>query len=316
MQFAAVAVSAALAVSACSSGAGTASSTVLTIASTTDVKAAVEEAIAAFEATHPGVEVKPTYAETDALVTTLRTQLSSGTAPDVLTVWPGYGNAMGMRILQDNGYLADLSDQSFVPQIPAGLDSLLDVDGKTWVLPLTVVGIGAIYNEQAVEAAGATIPTTFSEVLQFCDAAADAGKVAFALGNQAAWVTQLVNYALVPTTVFQKDPDFDARMAAGEATFVGSGWETSFATYLRMNEAGCFTADPLGTSFEATISQVAAGDALAVVQVTSTLPGIREQAADGTTFNMFALPATENPDETWMSAALGFSLGVNAASKN
>jgi len=314
--FPATAVVAALATTACSNGGGGSSSTVLSIASTTDAKAAVEEAIAAFEAENPGVEVKATYAETDSLVTTLRTQLSSGTAPDVLTVWPGYGNAMGMRVLQENGYLADLSDEAFAAKIPSGLQGLSQVDGKSWVLPLTVVGIGAIYNEQAVEAAGAEIPTTFDEVLDFCDAATAAGKVAFALGNQAAWVTQLVNYALVPTTVFQKEPDFDAKMAAGDATFVDSGWTTAFDEYMEMNSRGCFTADSLGTSFEATTAQVAAGDALAVVQVTSVLPGIRDQAPAGTTFSMFALPGDDDAEDTWMPAALGFSLGVNAASKN
>jgi raffinose/stachyose/melibiose transport system substrate-binding protein len=309
-------MAAALSLTACStSTTSTSEGKTLTIAATTTSKPAVVKIISAFEKANPGVTVRATYAETDALVTTLRTQLSSGTAPDVFSVWPGYGNAAGMNILQKSGYLADLSDQSWVSEIPAGLKKLTTVDKKTYILPVAVVGIGAIYNEQAVAAAGATVPTTFPGVLKFCDAATKAGKVAFALGNQAAWVTQLVNYALVPTTVFEKDPNFDAKMAAGNATFANSGWKKAFNEYIEMNSRHCFNDDSLGTSFETSVTDVAKGDALAVVQVTSTIAQVRAEAPAGAKFSLFALPGDSSAADTWMPAAMGDTYGVNAKSK-
>lgn len=313
----AAALAVTLPLTACSNtAAGGGDGKTLTIAATTTSKPAVVEAIAAFEKANPGVTVKATYADTDALLTTLRTQLASGTAPDVFTVWPGWGNAVSMNTLQDKGYLADLSGHSFTSRIPAELKRVTQVDGKTYVVPLATVGIGAIYNVQAVKAADAALPTTYNEVLAFCDKAKAAGKVAFALGNQTPWVTQLVNLALVPTTVYQKDPRFDDEMAAGKKKFVGSGWVTAFDKYLEMNERGCFTHDSLGTSFESTVPAVAKGEALAVVQVNSTLAGIRAQAPTGTTFGMFALPADDNPEHTQVAAGLGDSYGVNAKAKH
>lgn len=63
----------------------------MTLAAATDWKTATDQAIENFEADNPGVTVKVTYAGTDSLISTLRTQLASGTAPDVFPVWSGYG---------------------------------------------------------------------------------------------------------------------------------------------------------------------------------------------------------------------------------
>jgi len=152
-------------------------------------------------------------------------------------------------------------------------------------------------------------------VLQFCDTAKDAGKVAFALGAQTLWTTQLINYALVPTLVFRTDPKFDEKLTAGKTTFSASaGWRSAFTKYQDMLKRGCFNADPNGTSFETSMSLVAKGDALAIVQVTAILPAIQGMAPDSK-FGMFALPANDKPKETWMPAAVGGGFGINAKTK-
>ncbi len=72
--------------------------------------------------------------------------------------------------------------------------------------------------------AGLTPPDTWTKLLDFCRAAKAKGTPAFALGNQDNWVTQLVLYALVATTVYGDDRDFDKKMQAGQATFAKSPW--------------------------------------------------------------------------------------------
>ena len=142
------------------------------------------------------------YADTDQFQTTLRTQLASGTGPDVFTAWPGNGNAGAMEVLAPTGYLADLSGMPWASQIPATLRSVTQRDGKTYILPISFSGIGAFYNKPALDAVnGGAAPSTWSEVLALCDAAKAHGKSAFALGNATPWITQLIDYALVPTLV-------------------------------------------------------------------------------------------------------------------
>lgn len=315
----ALVASAGLVLTGCSNGSGGGSSadaSTLTVAGTATDKAALEEGIAAFEKANDGVTVKATFADTDAYHSTLRTQLSAGTAPDVFAVWPGNGNPSALQVLAKGGFVKEQADAPWADDVPAGFDSVTEIDGKRYIFPVSLTGIGAIYNEQAVTAAKATLPTTWTELLTFCGEAKAAGKVAFALGNQTPWVTQLVNYGLASTLVFAADPEWDAQHAAGDVTFQDSAWTETFEKYVAMNDAGCFNANPLGTSVEASEEMVAKGDALAIVQVTAVLTQIEDLAAEGTTFNMFALPATDDASQTWMPGAAGIGYAVNTKAKN
>ncbi|GLY88843.1 ABC transporter substrate-binding protein [Actinoallomurus iriomotensis] len=308
----------ALSAAACSSGtnAGSGGAKSLRVSAVATDRAGTEAVIQAFKQRNPGVNITASYADTDQYQGTLRTQLSSGTAPDVFFAWPGNGNAGAIDVLAPGGYLADLSGRSWTSQIPAGIKPVTQVNGKTYIVPLTFVGIGALYNKTALSEVGGRIPTTWTQTLALCDAAKAKGKVAFALGDQTDWVTQLVDYALVPTTVYATTPDFDQRMKAGSATFAASGWRTAMDKYLEMNKRGCFSKDPLGTSFESSVAQLAKGDAVAAVQVTSTLNQLKSEAPQGTRFGLFPLPATDNPADTRMPGAAGGAFALNAKARN
>ncbi|MFI7153606.1 extracellular solute-binding protein [Nonomuraea sp. NPDC050022] len=86
----------------------------LTIATTSNNQAPMQAVVEAYKK-KTGLDINVTVADTAQYQTTLRTQLSSGTAPDVFTVWPGSGNPGAISILQKAGYLADLyaADPSF-----------------------------------------------------------------------------------------------------------------------------------------------------------------------------------------------------------
>lgn len=289
---------------------------VLTIFAIPNGKAALDVLIPEFEEANPGIDVEITYAEVDSMVTTLRTQLASGTAADVFYAWPGNATAAGVSSLAPEGHLLDLSDQPYADMFPAGSRVTTTYDDKLYVLPLTVGSIGAIYNVAAVDEAGAALPETWDEVLEFCDDARDAGKVAFALGAQTLWNTQLINYALTPTLVYGPNPDFLDEQLAGDASFLDSKWKDSFEKMVEMQDRGCFQDSPLGTTYEVATEMVANGSALSIVSVMSTLSAVRAVAAPDTEFSMFALPATDDPDDTWLPSGAGSTYGINAKAKN
>jgi raffinose/stachyose/melibiose transport system substrate-binding protein len=314
----AVAVAGVASVAACNSGPGSSSgdSNTLRVSATASDRPAMEAVIAAFKKANADVTINAEYLDTEPLQAAMRTQLSAGTAWDVMFVWPGNGNPGALQVLQPFNYLLDLSDRPWAGKIPNGLKPVAQVDGKTYLLPMSFSGIGAIYNKTALDAVGGQAPTTWTQLLAFCDAAKAKGKAAFTLGNQTNWVTQLIDYALVATTVYADKPDFDSQMKSGQAKFVGSGWETAMNKYLEMNQRGCFQKDPLGTSVEATDAQVAKGDAVAVVQGTWELGNIKKAAPAGTQFVMGPLPATDNASQTKMPGAASGTFGVNAKTKN
>jgi raffinose/stachyose/melibiose transport system substrate-binding protein len=312
---------AALALAGCSATTGTTTdegdgSGTLTIFAIPNGKAALDELIPKFEDANPGIKVEVTYAEVDSMISTLRTQLSAGTAADVFSAWPGNGTPGSMENLVPGGFLMDLSDLAFSKNIPSGFDSVTEVDGKRYILPMSTGAIGAIYNVKAVEDAGAKVPTTWNEVLDFCDAAKAAGKTAFALGAQTLWNTQLIDYALTPTLVYGPNPNFDKDQAAGKESFSDSGWKDALEKNVEMLNRGCFQADPLGTPYEGATALVASGDAFAMVSVTSTFAAIGATAPEGTELSMFALPATNNAADTWMPAGASGGYGANAKAKN
>jgi raffinose/stachyose/melibiose transport system substrate-binding protein len=297
---------------AASEGSSSASGT-LTVASVD--QGSLEDVVKAFEAANPGVDVRFTTSGADQYQQQIRTQLSSGTAPDVMSVWPGNGNPGATYVLAKPGYLLDLSDQPWASKLPPAMKSVAQYDGKTYTGVFGQNGIGAVYNEDALHKSGLAAPGTWTELLNFCKAAAGKGTPAFALGNQDNWVTQIVLYALVATTVYGPDRDFDQKMQAGQATFSDSNWKVAMSKYQQMSTAGCFQKNPLGTSYEASQTLAATGKTLGIIQGNWIVALLKGKNPAGM-FTLKALPATDNPGEFLMPAAAGAGYGVNAKAKN
>src|ERR1051325_1578701 len=122
-------------VAACSAGTNAASSggggsKTLTLASVD--QGSIEDVVKAFEAANPGVKVNFTTAGADQYQQQIRTQLSSGTAPDVMSVWPGNGNPGATYVIAEPGYLLDLSDQPWAGQLPESFQKVARYEGKTY----------------------------------------------------------------------------------------------------------------------------------------------------------------------------------------
>jgi len=111
--------------------------------------------------------------------------------------------------------------------------------------------IGAIYNKKVFKEAGVTkLPTSWPELLAAADKIKAAGKIPFAVGNQTPWVTQLIPYAIAPSTAFTQAPNIAQDMLDGKKTFSNSGWRTVYERYLELEKKGYFNPSPNGTTFE------------------------------------------------------------------
>lgn len=300
-----------------SSSGGSDGANALTISGVSNEKAALDVVIPMFEEEYPDIDVTVETSALDQYQPTIRTQLSSGTAPDVVGVWPGNGNPAAMEVLVPGGFLADLSDIERTQEFPGGVASVSQVDGTTYVAPLSFAGIGPIYNMTAMNEAGFDVPHTWTDLIAFChDARDETGHAAFGLGAGTNWNTQLLTYALTPELVYGPDPDFAAEMAAGNRTFEDSGWVNALDKYQEMVDEGCFVDDPLGVSYEATVTAVAQGDVFGATIVTSGLAAIRTEAPEGTELAMEALPASDDESKTLMPGAAGSAWAINAEAEH
>lgn len=284
----------------------------LRVIAVADQKPALDPLIAAYERANPDVRINVTYAPTDQVQTSVRTQLGAGNAPDVHVVYPGSGSAMSMAEIARAGLLADLDEQTWTRSIPSSLDGAFRVDGKTYLYSAGSSVIGAIYNRSAFARAGVEIPRTWSELIASCAAFRRAGIVPIALGAQTPWVTQLITYALVPSTVYARDARFDDQQLAGERSFSDSGWRDAMDRYLELQREGCFNDNPNGTTFEQQTSMVGTGRAAMAVQVSAVLAGFRDAAgANRDDISMFPFPGAEDPADNWIPAGVVVGLGVS-----
>ncbi|MET8421811.1 ABC transporter substrate-binding protein [Streptomyces sp. NPDC005134] len=310
------ALTAAGVLAACSGGTNAAdgsSSKTLTLASVD--QGSIEDVVKAFEKANPGVDVRFTTSGADQYQQQIRTKLASGTAPDVMSVWPGNGNPAATYVVAKPGYLLDLSDRPWASKLPDAVKTVSQYRGKTYNAVFGLNGIGAVYNQDALDKAGLTAPGTWTQLLDFCRDASAKKTPAFALGIQDNWVTQIVLYALVATTVYGPAPDFDRKMQAGQATFTDSAWTTALAKYQEMQKVGCFQKNPLGTSYEASQELAATGKTLGIIQGNWVIALLKGKNPSGN-FTLKALPATDTSSEFLMPAAAGAGYGVNAKAKN
>ncbi|WP_067811811.1 ABC transporter substrate-binding protein [Actinomadura kijaniata] len=256
------------------------------------------------------------YAPTDQVQTSVRTQLGAGNAPDVHVVYPGDGSAMSMAQIAQAGLLADLSDQAWTKRIPEGLRPAFQKNGKTFLYSAGSSVIGAVYNKKVFQEADVEPPTTWSGFLEVCEKIKKKGKVPIALGAQTQWVTQLITYALVPSTVYAKNPRFDEQMRAGSASFANSGWTDALEMYLELQKRGYFNDNPNGTTFEQQTSMVATGKAAMAIQVSAVLPDFRKAATSADDLDMFPVPGADDAGGVWIPAGVVVGLGVSARGKN
>ena len=163
----AAATAAALALTGCSGGTNSANSDSKTLTLASVDQGSIEDVVKAFEKANPGVKVRYTTAGADQYQQQIRTQLSSGTAPDVFSVWPGNGNPGATYVLGKPGYLLDLSDQPWASKYSEASKTVAQYEGKTYNAIFGQNAIGAIYTEVALQKACLTAPPTWSELLTF-----------------------------------------------------------------------------------------------------------------------------------------------------
>ena len=321
-RWAAAGLTAALILAACGEGGGTAngndeeaassaegeSDVTLRVGIWTDVAPILDELGEGFEE-ETGIALEYSPTDVDTYQTTVRTELNSGTGPDVLGMWPGDGNPMAMNVVHE--FLDDLSDEPWVEEVPEAFVDLTEYEGEQKAIALSTAFIGLIRNVDVFEEHGWEVPRTWTETLELCDAVNDEGLIPMALALQTPWQTQIATYGLVPTTTYQGTPDWNQQRLDGEVTFADSGWTEALEKYLELEDRGCFNDDALGTEYDGALQMVGTGEAAAMIQISSGLPQMAEYAEEAT-FEMTPLAASEDPDEVWASAAAGSTFGVNA----
>lgn len=310
----------ALALTACSGGGGSpapsdgAVAGELTVAFDATFKDSIEPTVAEFEKRYPDATVNVDYVGAD-LLATVSTQAQAGTLPDVFLSVPGPagGPAFSVGVLGSQGYLADLTDTSWAAEIPDNLKGSVSVDDKVLAYPGALQGLGTIYNTTLLDSLGLEIPATWDDLIQLCSDAEDKGVYALANGQGGDGSTGQMPYIdLIGSVGFGPDQGLLEDTRDGSLDFADSPWKETFAKYKELADAGCFGEGSVGRDRSQALGELAAGKALAMVDVGAQIGALAEQAPDSE-FTQIPLPAN---DDVYFSAAPGYVIAVSANAKN
>ena len=207
-----------------------------------------EPVISAFKAKYPNVTVDYTYAPPVAdYIEKLSTLLYTGSAPDVF--YMALENREGLTV---GGYTMDLSGESYMQDgtIP---DAVKEMYTNCAAVDCWVGGL--FYNKDIFAACGIeSEPQTWEEFLNVCQTLQDNGYVPLLDNCQDA----AVNFAapLFGAETLTKDPDFTAKVFAGEAKFV-DGWTKPFAMVRELVDRGFLTPEMVGVTGDEIVTQFA-----------------------------------------------------------
>jgi raffinose/stachyose/melibiose transport system substrate-binding protein len=297
-----------------STSGGSSSKGHLTILWEAQAKAGLTAVINDFEKANPGITVTPTYLAPNQLQQTMRTRFAAGTMTDLTWVWPGNGNVGAAFVIGPDGYLDDLSSESWTSQVPKSIAQVETVNGKTVAFMVEVTGWGAMYNDAAMAKAHLSIPTTWNQLLNFCAAAKKQGLTAYSMGTATNYETQNIPYANTPQLVQGSNPgaDFATLMNEHKTTFAKSGWLTALEQAQQMQKAGCHNAGFQGATVDQANAMWESGKALARISIGVYLANVPK----GEKFTFAAMPTTNNANDSWIGLAAFGGVGVNAKSPN
>jgi raffinose/stachyose/melibiose transport system substrate-binding protein len=285
--------------------------TILRVSSVGEISAdAVGEINRIFEEQNPGVTIQYDSEPADLYESSIKTRLSSGDAPDVFFVWTGAKKDVFAKL----GYLMDLSNESWVSRVMEGPKKLSSYEGKVYSLPLEQAPIAVMYNRTIFHDLGIAIPQNWLEFMQACQILQNHKVMPIVLGNRDLWVSQLINYAMAPSAIYRDVPNFDERMFAGKATFVGSGWEQMMRDYAQLEKNNYFNQDYSQTTYDQAVQLLSSEKAAMMVMASWAIEPIR-QTNPTIDLGMFPLPYTSPGGKVLVSLGVNSSLAISSETK-
>ncbi|MDQ7876539.1 extracellular solute-binding protein [Microbacterium sp. QXD-8] len=147
-----------------------------------------EDLVAAFEKAEPGIEVKTTVLPLASFADTLTTQLTAGTAPELVfnQPEPAPDQVLGLDdyLAEANPYDTDAATWQEGFNADAYGDAQRDAQGRLYWVPFNLVIAGLFYNQEALDEAGVTTPiASIGDLIDACGALKDAGYTPLAMDN-------------------------------------------------------------------------------------------------------------------------------------
>lgn len=237
----------------------------------------------------------------------LQTMLLSDSATDIFII-----AAENRNEIIDGGYALDLTDQPFMKTMIEFNKPMLSKNGRTYAFTQTGWAGGLFYNKQLFRKAGIDkVPQTWDEFIQVCLKLKEQGIIPIYDNMQD--VTS-IHSALFGNMVLSKDPEFDAKVFAGEKTFA-EGWTEVFRLWKKdLIDRQILTPDMIGLTGDQIVNEFALGNVAMFPGGPWNIPTLEETNPD-LEFDMMAIPGPDPAGGNYFAGAPGVGFAVNSKTK-
>ncbi|WP_170441010.1 ABC transporter substrate-binding protein [Ruegeria arenilitoris] len=269
-----------------------------------------EKIIPAFEAEHPDIKIKFTPSAPAEYNAALNAKLDAGSAGDLITCRP-FDTSLG---LYEAGKLADLSDLEGMANFSDVAKSAWQTDdgSATFCVPMASVIHGFIYNKDAFDELGLSVPETEAEFFAVLDKIKEDGTyIPMAMGTNDQWEAATMGYNNIGPN-YWKGEEGRLALIEGSQKLTDEPW---VAPYRQLAKWGAY----LGDGFEAQTypdsqNLFTLGRAAIYPAGSWEISGFNNLAD----FEMgaFKPPVQNAGDECYISDHTDIAIGLNAASPN
>jgi raffinose/stachyose/melibiose transport system substrate-binding protein len=271
-----------------------------------------------FERVYPNITVNATYIDSDTAVQLEPTEFATGSAPDLITAFPGSeAPDYGCRFAAF-GDLAPLVNAPWAKRsrsLPT-MTSLSKCGSALYVFEPQIAPYGVFTNNTLFAKLGLKVPQTFAQLLDVCAKAKAAGTYAmiFDASDGSAPFTR----ALAIPLVYGRDKHWTGELKAGTATFDGTpGWREALQEFVEMNGAGCFQPGATATNGSGAQAEFAEGQGL-MYPNHSGQKALIDALHPQFKYSFAPFPAGSSPDQlsTFLHISSGLSINAHSSAQS
>lgn len=263
---------------------------------------------------YPNVTLNPVECASNELYTTLITQATAGTLPDIFTMWEAYSaNCMEMGMGVDN--LEELLGEDYVNGLlPAAIENST-VDGVLAYMPWQNNTTAMVYRKDLFEEKGLEVPTTWDEFVEVAkelnedtdgDGKTDRYGAVFSGTRNDSAESRFQTFALTYGCDFINVAD-DGTVTSG---FGSDEFANAMSSFIRMaNDEGITPPGLIETGYSEAYTMVAADEACMYFSGSNVLGGIYNANPDMRgKMGSFVLPTAEGVDPITSFSSVGMTI--------
>lgn len=271
-----------------------------------DAQQTMQPIIKQFEKDNPGYTVKASYTPpVTQYVQKLQTQLSSNTAPDVFII-----TAENKHQLMDDGFVKDLSGESWISNISTAAKDTYSKDGKVYGAATASWGGGILVNKDLLAKVGYTsAPKTWNQFLDLGEKLKATGVTPF---MEAADGIPVSLSALLGVENASADGKMDQNIWDGKTSFAKT-WTKPVETWNELFEKGIEPRTVAGLTGDQVTQQFEQGKVAMIGTGSWALGGIKAAAPN---LKLDYLPVPNASGKLYWCGAVSPGYAINAKAKN